>query len=95
MEISPEFVAQHAKAAAWVIGFLGTAVLSFAGVIMRKTVKAIKEAAQDLKFLRDIQGVQAENHLTHIQDATAITRDETIKTNAKLDVLISVIEKKL
>lgn len=95
MDISPDLVAQHAKAAAWVIGALGTVILSIAGVVMRKVVKAIKEAAQDLKFLRDIQGVQAENHLTHIQDATAITRDETIKTNAKLDVLISVIEKKL
>jgi len=35
------------------------------------------------------------NHLTHIEASTNATRDETIKSNAKLDVLIGVIERKL
>ena len=95
MEISPNFVAQHANIAVGIISLLGTLVSVLFGVVMKQTLKAIKEAAEDLKFLKNIQGVQAENHLKTIQDATVATKEETIKTNAKLDVLISVIEKKL
>jgi hypothetical protein len=95
MGISPNFVAQHAVLAVGVISLLGTLVSVLFGVVMKQTLKAIKEAADDLKFLKNIQGVQAENHLKTIQEATVATKEETIKTNAKLDVLIDLFDKKL
>lgn len=88
IDISPEFVAQHAKFVAIVLG----ALLSIVGGYV---LNAIRVAAKDLKYLKNIQGVQAENHLSTIQAATLATRDELIKNNAKMDVLISVIERKL
>jgi hypothetical protein len=42
---------------------------------MRKLIRAAKHAAEDLKYLRDIQGIQAENHLQTIQANTSEMRD--------------------
>ncbi|HET9283176.1 MAG TPA: hypothetical protein VFR24_14545 [Candidatus Angelobacter sp.] len=97
-DASPEliqFVKDHSALIAWVLGGVGAASLSLGGFVVKKIVDAVKQACEDLKHIKNIQGVQAENHLKTIQDASLAQKEEQIKTNAKLDVLISVIEKKL
>jgi hypothetical protein len=51
-------------------------------------------ALSDIEEIKDVSQTQASNHLSHIETSSQVTRDETIKTNAKLDVLIEVIQKR-
>ena len=62
---------------------------------MRKIIKSAKKAFDTLDEIKQIQTQQAGNHLKHIEDYTSEMRDSQKETNAKLDVLISVIEKKI
>lgn len=86
------FVQRHPAWAATAISGLFAAASAFAGAFMRKLIRAAKQAAEDLKYLRDIQGTQAENHLQTIQANTSEMRDAQKETNAKLGVLIDIMK---
>jgi hypothetical protein len=88
MDVSPSFVAEHSTAAAWLLSICGAAAAALAAVVGRKLMQAFGQAFQTLNEIKN-------NHLQHIESATAETRDAALQTNAKLDVLIGVIEKKL
>jgi len=48
-----------------------------------------------LEYIKSIQGIAADNHLTHIEQNTADMKQSMQELNGKFDVLISVIEKRL
>ena len=52
------------------------------------------KTAKTVDAIHSIQGKQAENHLHTIEIATVATKEETIKTNAKLDVLIDIMSRR-
>jgi hypothetical protein len=86
--VSPDWIQEHAKIAAWALGALAVTLVSLGMHFSTKLFTALNSALDDISQMKN-------NHLTHIEASTTATRDETIKTNAKLDVLISVIERKL
>jgi hypothetical protein len=88
-ENDPELLAEYERIASAAFG-----LLSFGGYFGKKLFTAINAGLDSIEQIKQVQTIQAENHLKTIQDASLVTRDETIKTNAKLDVLIGILERK-
>lgn len=61
---------------------------------MRKTVKSVQQAFETLNQIKQIQTEQAANHLTHIEEHTSEMRDAQKETNAKLGVLIEIMQQR-
>jgi hypothetical protein len=69
---------------AWGIRYAGNKVWS-----------ALTKSFETLEYIKSIQGIAADNHLTHIEQNTADMKQSMQELNGKFDVLISVIEKRL
>lgn len=95
MNVSPEWVQEHATIAAWALGVCLLTLVSLGGYFAKNLFSIINAGLADIKVIKEITTIQSENHLSTIQVATLDTRDETIKTNAKLDTLIDVMQKRL
>jgi len=59
--------------------------------MIRRGLKAGQKAIETLGEIKALQVEQTTNHLTHIEAYTCEMRDAQKETNAKLEVLISVI----
>ena len=94
LEIPPDWVATHATLVAQILAVGGVVFLSIVGWIGRQIIRLFHKAFATLGRIEKVQTVQAENHLKTIQDASLVTRDEAIKTNTKLDVLITLMQEK-
>ena len=94
LEIPPDWVATHATLVAQILAGCGIVLLSIGGYVARLVIRRFDKAFAAVGRIERVQTVQAENHLKTIQDASLVTRDEAIKTNTKLDVLITLMQEK-
>jgi hypothetical protein len=91
LDVSPDFVKEHASLIAWVLGVCVASALALLGYSFRKCIELYNQAQHAFT-----------NCLPTTQKNTEIIGNKQEETNrllglqnAKLDVLISVIEKKL
>lgn len=94
IQVSPDWITHHARLAAWLMTTGALLLISLAGYFSRQLFNAINSALADIKEIKDEQVVQSVNHLTHIEAHTLETRDAVKEMSGKIDVLISIMEKK-
>jgi hypothetical protein len=94
MDVSPSFVAEHSTAAAWLIGALGTCALSLGGLVIQRLTAALRQAGDDLKFVKETLLEAVKNHMTHTEQYSMETRDGVRELGTKFDLLIEVMGRK-
>lgn len=95
INVSPEWIAYHAEITAWLLDGCILALTSVAGYLARILYKAIVGTVADIQTIKNLQQIQSSNHLTHIEANTLETANTMREFGAKLDVLISILEKRI
>jgi hypothetical protein len=95
INVSPEWIAYHAEITAWLLDGCILALTAISGYLARTLWKAIQRVVEDIQGIKNLQQVQSANHLTHIEANTLETSNIMREFGAKMDVLISILEKRI